>query len=1000
MTTKIALSNIQDAVVTAITPTVPKITGISVTNSSYTVLDDTAVSISGGYIKITGTGFTAGSQVLIGTVAATSVSFVGSTELRAQLPATGAGTYVVYVVATDGAVAIRVNGITFSSTPAWSTGSTLTSGSINMPISIQLAATSDTTITYALAAGSSLPGGLSLSSSGVLSGTITGISVDTTYNFTVNAIDAELQDSPRAFSITITVVLQVARSLRFNKPDTTYLNRTPSSASNRKTYTWSGWVKRSDFSNDQVLFNAGTDSDNDTIRFNTDNTFYMFRYNSGFSWQLQTTQVFRDSSAWYHIVFVYDSTQVTSSNRIKLYVNGTQVTAFSTAAYPTLNFDSNIDNTAVHRVGNNSATNQFSGYMTEINFIDGQALTPASFGYTDSITGVWTPLQYTGSYGTNGYYLNFSDNSNTTAATLGKDYSGNGNNFTPNNFSVTAGVGNDSFVDSPTSYGTDTGVGGEVRGNYATWNLLAGSTSANPTLSNGNLDVTGSAGYWGRKISTIGMTTGKWYAEVTINSVGDNTLAFGVTNSVPTTDANNQNGEVSGYSSFIVTYYSGVSNYNRLYNSGYTTLGGNCSVGDIYGLAFDADAAKIYYYKNGSVLGSASGYTLTTNGQPFFFQILAGNAPVGAASTNFGQRAFAYTAPSGYKALCSQNLPTPAIGATSTTQASAYFNTVLYTGNGSTNAITGVGFQPDFTWIKSRSAAYNHRLFDQVRGVQNVLQANTTAADTSDGAGLTAFGANGFTLGSTVNQNENNSTFVAWNWNAGGSTVSNTAGTITSQVRANTTAGFSIVTYTGTGANATVGHGLGVAPSMILQKNRTGYDWRVYHVSAGNTNELYLNQTTAATATAAAWNNTTPTTTVFSVGSGSAVNGGGFACIAYCWAEVPGYSRFGSYVGNGSLTGPFIYTGFRPRFVMIKIASGATYNTDNWFMFDTVRGTYNDNNPYFLANSANAEVAYTVPEIFSNGFYLNSNSGALNYSASTFIYAAFAETPFKYARAR
>jgi hypothetical protein len=259
--------------------------------------------------------------------------------------------------------------------------------------------------------------------------------------------------------------------------------------------------------------------------------------------------------------------------------------------------------------------------------------------------------------------------------------------------------------------------------------------------------------------------------------------------------------------------------------------------------------------------------------------------------------------------------------------------------------------------------------------------------------------ANGFTLGVDVGTNGSAYTFMSWNWKAGGTGVSNSAGSITSTVSANTTAGFSIVTYTGTGSAATVGHGLGVAPSMILQKNRTGYDWRVYHVSAGNTNELYLNQTTAAT-TASTWNNTTPTTTVFSVGSGSAVNGGGFACVAYCFAEVAGYSRFGSYVGNGSTTGPFIYTGFRPRFVMIKIASGATYNTDSWFMFDTVRGTYNDNNPYLLPNSAGAEGAFTAPEIFSNGFYLNTNSNALNYSSSTYIFAAFAETPFKYARAR
>jgi hypothetical protein len=986
--------------------TVPKITSIVVTDSSYTTLDDTAVGTSGGYIKLIGTGFTAGSQVLIGNVSATSVTFVSVTELRAQLPATSAGTYVVYVVATDGSVAIRVNGITFSATPTWSTGSTLTAGSSNVPISIQLAATSDTAVTYAVAAGSSLPTGLSLSSGGLLSGTITGISMDTTYNFTINAIDAENQDSPRSFSITITVVLQVSRSLRLNLADSSYLSRTSSSAGDTRKCTLSFWLKRTNLGLQGSVFSIGSfitgtplvslffRNDNEQLQMNLQASAYTNAIIAN------TLASFRDTSAWYHFVLAMDTAQSSFTTGLKLWVNGIQH-YFDSGSLYTQNcnvvwnsalttyigkFDTNAPYSAIH-----------SCYLAEINMIDGQQLDATYFGEADSDTGVWRPKRYTGTYGTNGYYLNFSDNSNTTAATLGKDSSGNNNNFTPYNFSVTAGAGNDSVVDSPTSYGTDTGVGGEVRGNYATWNPLAGSTSVNPVLSNGNLDVTGGAEYWGRKISTIGMTTGKWYAEVTVNSVGDNTLAFGVTNSVPTTDANNQNGEVSGYSSFIVTYFSVISNYNRLYNSGYTALGGSCSVGDIYGLAFDADAAKIYYYKNGSVLGSASGYTLTTNGQPFFFQILAGNAPVGAASTNFGQRAFAYTAPSGFKALCSQNLPTPTIGVTSSTQASKYFNPVLYTGNGNNTQSITVGFRPDFIWTKSRSNAYFHVLFDAVRGRGMLCTNNTNAEVTSPGSiyELTSYDSNGFTLGPdySLSVNPNGSSMVAWNWNAGGATVTNTAGSISAQVRANPTSGFSIATYTGV-SNGTVGHGLGVAPSMIIVKSRGAQNWFVYHTSLGATKYMTITGD-AATTNSGSWNDTSPTSSVFTSGSFFSTN----SMVAYCFAEVPGYSKFGSYTGNASTDGPFVYCGFRPRWIMIKRTDSSAAGV-TWNIFDAVRpNNYNDSALGNLrANTDDAESVGWPIDFVSNGFKIRYN-GETNY-AGLHIFAAFAETPFKYARAR
>ena len=277
--------------------------------------------------------------------------------------------------------------------------------------------------------------------------------------------------APTAPTALATSDYQISRSLRFNSADSAYLNRTPGSATNRKTFTWSGWVKRSAITTNSNLFSAGAnvgDIDNTTIRFSSTDSLNFSVFTS--TVEVTTTAVYRDVSAWYHVVCAVDTTQATSSDRVKLYVNGSQITSFSTATYPVQNSDTEINNNSIHHVGvrNTGAglIQYFNGYMADVHFIDGQQLTPSSFGETNSNTGVWQPKAYTGTYGTNGFYLNFSDNSNTTAATLGKDYSGNGNNWTPNNFSVTAGVGNDSLLDTPTPYGTDTGLGGEVRGNY------------------------------------------------------------------------------------------------------------------------------------------------------------------------------------------------------------------------------------------------------------------------------------------------------------------------------------------------------------------------------------------------------------------------------------------------------------------------------------------------------------------------------------------------------
>jgi hypothetical protein len=330
----------------------------------------------------------------------------------------------------------------------------------------------------------------------------------------------------------------------------------------------------------------------------------------------------------------------------------------------------------------------------------------------------------------------------------------------------------------------------------------------------------------------------------------------------------------------------------------------------------------------------------------------------------------------------------------------------IYTGNGTarniSNAVNGVSFQPDFVWLKNRGTAYGHVLQDSIRGTSVYLASNSTAAETAASL-VTAFNSDGFAVSTSSVVNENIASIVGWQWKAGGTAVSNTAGTITSSVSANTTAGFSVVTYTGNGTSgATVGHGLGVAPSMYIVKVRsTTESWITYHTSIGATNYLALNLTQASSAATAAWNNTAPTSTVFSLGNAGSTNGSGSTFVAYCFAAVAGYSAFGSYTGNGSADGPFVYTGFRPRLMMWK----RTDATADWYMWDTTRDTYNGGGKVLWPNYNLAETDYGTGssglwDILSNGFKLRTNSGGMNTNGANMIYMAFAESPFKFANAR
>ena len=769
----------------------------------------------------------------------------------------------------------------------------------------------------------------------------------------------------------------IDQSLRFEDGDSPYLSRTPSSAGNRKTWTWSGWVKKGAPASRGFLFWAGNDFllNNDGIEFYPGLLLRAFSYDSGGSYvfNIASSAYYRDTSAWYHIVVCFDSTEFLIADRAKLYVNGERLTVGIS------NIISNsecgfINTTTEHRIGNAQGYYQWDGYLAEVHFIDGTALTPASFGETNADTNQWQAIEYDGSYGTNGFYLKFQDSS-----ALGDDSSGNTNDFTVTNLAAT-----DQVIDSPTN-------------NFATLNPLALGNS----FLEGNLKTTTGTSSNRRSVSGFGMASGKWYWETIFTDLS-NGAAIGIHSlSTPITTNNfvlNDGSDSSG-----IYYFS--TNSTRYINGSSTAVGTSASALDIIGIAFDADTNTMDVYKN-NVLQSSFSVVTDYTAYP-----IVGDGSGAAGTTfvmNFGQDSsfagnktaqgnggtgedFYYTPPTGYKALNTNNLPDPSIALPTD-----YFNTVLYTGNGSTQSITGVGFLPDTSWIKGRTNTYQHQIYDVVRGATEKLLPSTTDAEATDANALASFDSDGFSLGSNVGVNQNAINYVAWNWKTGGTAVSNSDGTITSSVSANTTAGFSIQTWTGDASgNATVGHGLSQAPEFIIIKPRTeSRHWLIWHKDFNDYDKAMLFDTGVPSDNRFGPN--APTSSVYGLYSGQG-NRNGTDFVGYAFHSVEGYSKIGSYTGNGSTDGPFIYTGFRPAFVLIKRIDSAGV----WPMFDNKRIGYNRDNRQLRANETTADETYdSFIDILSNGFKCKNTAADKNASGGTYTYLAFAESPFKYSNAR
>jgi len=805
----------------------------------------------------------------------------------------------------------------------------------------------------------------------------------------------------------------IDQSLRFNDDDSAELSKTFSTAqTNTKKITVSVWVKRGNISNSRSTIIFAKSSGAGRIAFENDNTLLANAFDTGYN-GFTSSAVFRDTSAWYHIVYQGDSTESTAANRHKVYVNGVQQTnsvSVGTSENATTNILKNGNTTYIGR-DTDDAGYYFDGYLAELNVIDGSIVAHTEFGETKD--GVWIPKQYSGSYGTNGFYLTFANSS-----AIGDDLSGNTNDFTANNLAAS-----DVVPDSPTN-------------NFATLIPMA-----NTSLSEGNLKMTTSrTGNWDGTIGSFGVTSGKWYYEVRMSKTTDSTFrcvaGWQGNQASQTVTYNGKGASGSPYGTLFDNYLVNVFTTSFYKDGGTDGTMTAASSGDVINVAADFDNGKIYFGINGTYYAndggtdgnpgagtneSLSGIDLTASEYVPAFHIRSDNSTGGNQMiVNFGQEGtfsgtetaggnsdangvgnFFNAVPSGFLALCTSNLPDITIGPGQSSQADDNFNTVLWSGNGSTQSITGVGFQPDFIWAKERSSTSGHTLLDVVRGVNKGLESNTTDAEENYSTTTqTSFDTDGFSVGSNGRINQSSQTYVAWNWKAGGSASSNSDGSIASSVSVNTDAGFSIVSFDTDGnTSGTVGHGLGVQPQLIIGKTRNhDVGWYI------QTPLVAANLVGAFDA--AAWynpgynhyNDTHPTSSVFSVGGYMADHAdltNPSTKIAYCFANVEGYSKIGTYVGGGSNL-PFVFTGFAPAFLLINVIT--TGNA--WFIYDNKREGYNEANDTLSPNYSSVEDSTYKLDLLSNGFKIRSSQNAHNQSGQTFLYYAIAEAPFKFANAR
>jgi hypothetical protein len=812
---------------------------------------------------------------------------------------------------------------------------------------------------------------------------------------------------------------QIANSCRFNSGSTSNLSRTLGTPSNSDIMTISAWIKRGTLGGALRWAGAGySGGDYGMIGFtnSTADTFQVYDYPTS-NLNYKTNALYRDTGGWTHFVVRLDTSQSTAGDRVRIYVNGTEVTNFTTSNNPSQNTDL-VFNTSgrtfyVGSAGdtNNNAYQPYDGYIAEFIMADGQSYAPTQFGETKN--GVWIPKDPSGTtFGNNGFHLKFEN-----ASDLGNDSSGNNNDFTPANLSA-----HDQMLDSPTFNSNSNG------GNFMTYN--GAWVGANNTLSEGNLKSTGSSG--GNTSGTFGMLTGKWYWECRAETVNSYGPTFGIGQS----GIGNTDGQY-----YVITWQTAA---GQMYGGGGAPVGmgtitvtstgvSSLSSGDILSFWLDCDNRKLWIGKNGTIpnsgdpangtnpqaswattptdryftatcqnVGSGAG-VLNAGQNPSFNGGLTGG-DVGTATDKNGYGLFKYD-PSGtdFIACCAANIPTAdAIDPAQTDDnyPQKLVDAIIYTGTGSEKAVA-VGWQPDLTWVKERGGANDNKLTDSVRGATKALESNTNAAETTDAQGVKAFTSTGFTLGTNAVYNNNTDTYVAWNWKEGADY------------------GLDIVTYSGTLTGSgvvNISHSLGAIPECIWHMRRTGAGGAIRHKDLTDANYIISNNDTMSGSSGTGWGKSAQgsksnngnmtalgTSSTFTTNYTGLLNENGSTYVAYVWKGIEGFSKFGSYEGNGSGTdGPFIYTGFRPALVIIKNADANT----SFFLQDNARDPFNPVYHVLKPQNANAEEAYTdgtdYNDFLSNGFKVARGGNAQNFNTSnnTYIYMAWAENPFKYATSR
>ncbi len=749
-------------------------------------------------------------------------------------------------------------------------------------------------------------------------------------------------------------------------------------ATSADKWTFSAWVKRSGLASTQYFAGTSIDGNNETkLGFDSSNRAYWLNLaGASVTAHMVSNRTFEDTSKWYHIVWSMDSTQSTAANRARLYVDGDEITSWSTATYITQNNDYLWTTGDEQRI-NWSSSEDLDGYMAEINNVDGQQLGPDTFGVTDTSTGRWIPKSLGSiTYGGTGYRLTFA---NGAGQTIGDDTSGNGHDFTVSNFAVS-----DVVTDSPTQ-------------NFITADPLRIASTA-PTLKEGGLQLVYASGSGYPKIGfnkTIPQT-GKWYWEVKATAVGG---YQGIANpdcgladlnliqvqAIPT------NANMAASAGVLACRMESGFKFTDVLSTSQSlsTIGStNMATGDYWLWALDMDNGKVfighydasgtsttYFAADGGTDGNpANGTNPTFEFDPKshrFVPVQESFAPGSYASTwdyNFGSKAYNFTAPSGYGKLSQENFPE------------------------SDEGVTGLA------WIKNRDQADSHSLYDSSRGRHLMLKSDTTSSSDTKTNGVQKFLKGGAQIEDHVAVNSSAESYVAWNWVAnGGTTSANTDGSgasIASTTQANQTAGFSIVQYTGTGSAGTVAHGLSAAPTMIAVKNLgDSASWYVYmnvtRSASPNTYYMRFDSDDSQSQTGAVWNDTTPTSSVFTVGGEDTSNKNTKNYVAYCWTDIPGYSRVGTFNGNANADGPFVYTGFKPQWLMIKglnIGNG-------WTVWDSARTPTNPLGTALFWNTSGTDDTGNTIDFLSNGFKPRSTNADFN-GDYIYGYLAFAEHPF------